>query len=153
MRTGGSKWKRIVIAGAILSLSALAFGMSQFFKPHRDVESAEVDFILTAEALSAEFLADESAANTKYLSADGRSSVVEVEGIISQVSKDYQGALQLHLEAAPASVQVQMNAEPSTLPKVGDVIKVKAVVRAGCAYDEDLNMYTPVILTEGYLSK
>src|SRR5690554_7571452 len=119
--------------------------------PHRDVQATKTDYILRASDLVNEYLSDPNAANIKYLDAEGESKIIEVEGTISDLSEDFNGNVVVLLKETqdPAGVSCtfykESNAQAQTL-KVGDLVKIKGVIRAGASYDEDLEMYEHVIL-------
>jgi len=127
-----------------------------FYKPHRDVQSAKTDYKLTSSQIVAEYLADNQAANQKYLAADGDSKILEISGEVKRVSENFKGQKVLLLNGGKnmAGVSAIFNAETNdNLDEItiGQAIKVKGVIRSGASYDEDLGMYENVILEKSNL--
>ncbi|MCF6308409.1 MAG: YceI family protein [Flavobacteriaceae bacterium] len=69
----------IVIGGGIF--------LYMFFQPHRDVQATKTDFQLEAKQIVDEYLKDAYAANDKYLQEEGDSKIIEVSGVISEISE------------------------------------------------------------------
>lgn len=66
-------------------------------KPHRDIAAEAANFTLTADALFAEYEANEEASNAKYLD-----KVIEVSGKIESIDKTEEGKTSVILTAADA---------------------------------------------------
>jgi len=140
----------LLVIGAILVIGG-SIGFYLFNMPHRDVQATEIDASLSAESLVNEYLNDYNAANLKYLDEEGESNVLQVNGTIAQVSEDYQGDLVLTLQSGEMKAGVNCTLlsnekNAGSAYKVGDKVTIKGVIRAGARYDEDLEMYTSVIL-------
>lgn len=73
---------RILIAAAVVILMGGAYGYYQWNRPPQDMASAKVDMTLDAKAIYDEFVADENAANAKYLD-----KVILVQGTVASVDK------------------------------------------------------------------
>lgn len=147
--------KKLFKIAAITALAGLIIGggamLYMFNMPHRDIQSAKVDYSLTSTQIVSEYLSDKDAANEKYLAADGDSKVLEVTGIVSKISEDFnnQKVVLLKGNDDKAGVNAVFTAETNTKVlklKVGETITVKGVIRSGASYDDDLELYENVIL-------
>ena len=147
--------KRIIKAGIILVavgvVIAGAVGLYLFNMPHRNVQKAAADYSLTSSQIVAEYLTDKESANKKYLSNDGDSKVLEITGVVSKISEDFNDQKVVLLKSADdkagvsASFTTETNANAAKL-QVGETVTVKGVIRSGASYDEDLDLYENVIL-------
>jgi hypothetical protein len=138
----------IVIAGAV--------GLYLFNMPHRDVQNAKADFSLNSSEIVAEYLADATAANSKYLAADGDSKVLEITGTVNKISDDFDGKKVVLLKSNGEKAGVSATFTPETSAKaatleVGQKVTLKGVIRSGAAYDSDLELYENVILEKSDL--
>ena len=75
-------------------LAAVAFGYFQYNKPHKDINKAGSDLKIEAAALFAEYSQDETTADSLYLD-----KIVEVSGIVKEVSPDDEGNISVTLES------------------------------------------------------
>lgn len=150
-----TKKKRILRIIAILMVIGFVIGSSivlyLFNMPHRDVQSAKADYFLTTEQIVSDFLSDMNEANKKYLSSDGESKILEITGIINDISKDFNGQTVLLLKenidkAGVSATLISNTSIPATSLKIGDSVILKGVIRSGASFDEDLEMYENVIL-------
>jgi len=147
--------KKLFKIAAITALAGLIIGggamLYMFNMPHRDIQSAKVDYSLTSTQIVSEYLSDKDAANEKYLAADGDSKILEVTCIISKISEDFnnQKVILLKGNEDKAGVRAVFTAETNQNAsnlKVGETITVKGVIRSGASYDDDLELYENVIL-------
>ncbi len=143
----------LVIAGVLVGGG---IGLYMFNMPHRDVQAAEVDYALTATEIVEEYLADRDAANQKYLSANGESKVLEITGVIGNISENFNGQKVVLFIGQPdkAGVSVTFTHETnSSLDdiQVGETITIKGVIRSGASFDEDLEMYEHVVIDKSDL--
>lgn len=127
------------------------FALYMFNMPHRDVQSTESDFEITAANLVREYLEDPFSANTKYLDAEGESKILEVSGEVFEVSEDFNNQTVVLLKTSDAKAGVSCTFLTTAGPikdklQKGQQIKVKGVIRSGAGYDSDLDMYEHVIL-------
>lgn len=147
--------KKLFRIAAITALAGLIIGggamLYMFNMPHRDIQSAKVDYSLTSTQIVSEYLSDKDAANEKYLAADGDSKILEVTGIISKISEDFNNQKVVLLKGnedkagVSAVFTAETNQNASNL-KVGETITIKGVIRSGASYDDDLELYENVIL-------
>jgi len=150
-----TKRKKIFkIALFILGVGILvggSVGYYMFNKPPRDVQNTKTDYSYNASEIVAEYLTDAQKANNKYLDEAGNSKVLEITGIVSKISKDFnnQKVILLKEISAHAGVSCTFGSETNLHTdniKIGDHITVKGVIRSGASFDADLDMYENVIL-------
>jgi hypothetical protein len=135
--------------GAIILATGIVLYL--FNKPHRNVQAASVDYILTSSALVDEYLASAEKANDKYLSDEGNSKILAIKGKVQSVSSDLNGQVVLLLkeDGDKAGVSCTFTAETNAFAarvQPGQVVTVKGVIRSGAGYDEDLELYEDVIV-------
>jgi vacuolar-type H+-ATPase subunit E/Vma4 len=138
----------IVLAGIV---TAGAVGFYMFNMPHRDVQSAKSDFVLTVSDVVAEYLENPEAANLKYLASNGESKILKVSGKVKKISENYSGSKVVLLQedddkAGVSATFTAESAEKVGKLKVGQFATIKGVIRSGASFDPDLNMYENVIL-------
>jgi hypothetical protein len=143
----------IIITGSIIGGGITIY---MFNMPHRDVQSAKTDYSMTNSEIVSEYLVDMKLADSKYLSSDGNSKILEITGTISNISEDYnsQKVVLLKEEGDMAGVSAtftgETNHKVSNL-KIGETVTVKGVIRSGASYDDDLGFYENVILEKSDL--
>ncbi|MEX2565237.1 MAG: hypothetical protein WD431_04795 [Cyclobacteriaceae bacterium] len=146
------KWlKPVLIAISAAVLIGLAIVAYLLNMPHRDVQSTQTDYAISATLLVDEFLADGETAYEKYLDEAGESKILEVEGEVYEINKDFNEQTVVLLKSQDEAAGVSCTFLPSDrdfeqLLKIGTKIKVKGVIRSGATYDVDLEMYEHVIL-------
>ncbi len=141
----------LAIIGIAGVLTGGGIGLYMFYKPHRDVQESKADYILSSSQIVAEYLADNQAANQKYLAANGESKILEVSGEVKEISENFAGQKVVLLsggkDKAGVSAIFTTDANDNLNGiSIGQAIKVKGVIRSGASYDEDLEMYENVIL-------
>jgi len=139
----------IVIGVGILIGGSVAYYM--FNKPARDVQNTKTDYSYNASEIVNEYLTDTKKANDKYLDEAGNSKVLEISGIVANISEDFnnQKVILLKAETDKAGVSCTFTAETNSSTqnvKIGDQITIKGVIRSGASFDEDLEMYENVII-------
>lgn len=132
----------IIAAGVIIYL---------FNMPHRDVQAASADYSINAEEIVNEYLTDALVANEKYLDAEGESKILAVNGMVYEITEDYNGDKVILLKSDNMQAGVSCTFTPETNAQaanliVGDQVIIKGVIRSGASYDEDLEMYEHVIM-------
>lgn len=142
------KWGLIVLATVIVVGGGIFLYM--FFQPHRDVQATQSDYQLNAKQIVDEYLADYNAANDKYLQEEGDSKIIEITGIVAEISIDFkkQKVVLLKRLGENAGVSCTFTSETNQNAeklKVGDKVTVKGVIRSGAGYDEDMELYEDVI--------
>lgn len=139
----------------IIAVSGLVIGGGSalyiFKMPHRDVQSTESDYSLMSTQIVNEYLSNAQTANEKYLSDDGESKILEIKGVVSKISENYDGQKVILLQNENDKAGVSCSFTPETNSKaanlkIGDVAIIKGVIRSGASYDEDLELYENVIL-------
>lgn len=139
----------IVLTAGLLSAGGVAIYI--FNKPHRDVQTATVDFQLNGSALVQEYLSAPDVANTKYLDEAGNSKILSVSGKVHSISMDMnnQQVVLLKEEGDKAGVSCTFTATTNSRAaklQIGQLVTIKGVIRSGAGYDEDLELYEDVIL-------
>jgi hypothetical protein len=156
------KKRKVFRIVAIIGIAGLlvggGIGLYMFNKPHRDVQSAQADYVLSSSQIVTEYLADYQAANQKYLAADGNSKILEISGEVNEISENFNGQKVVLLNGAmdQSGVSVVFTEETNDNlngVSVGQAITVKGVIRSGASYDEDLEMYEHVILEKSDIVK
>ena len=142
------KWGLIVLA-AVIVVGGGAF-LYMFFQPHRDVQATQSDYQLNSNQIVDEYLADYNVANDKYLQEEGDSKVIEITGIVAEISIDFnkQKVVLLKNLGENAGVSCTFTSETNQNAenlKVGDKVTIKGVIRSGAGYDEDMELYEDVI--------
>jgi len=146
--------KIIKIALILIGVSAIIGGgvvYYMFNMPHRDVQATKTDYSLKASAIVNEYFADANKANEKYLDSEGESKVLEVQGVVYDITDDFNNnkVVRLKSDEEKAGVSCTFTAEGNASVanlKKGDVLTVKGVIRSGAAFDSDLDMYEDVIM-------
>ncbi len=146
--------KLIKIAVIILITGIMAVGGIGFYlfnMPHRDVQSSSTDYSLTGSEIVEEYLEDRVAANRKYLSADGNSKILEITGIVQQITENMNGQKVVLLKSPEdkAGVSATLTEEASHKAgklETGSLVTIKGVIRSGAGYDEDLELFENVIV-------
>jgi hypothetical protein len=145
--------KKILKWGVLIVTSGLLIGsiviLYLFNQPHRDVQAIKADYKMEAKQLVDEYLVDAQASNDKYLDEEGESKIIEVSGIISEISTDMnsQKVILLKNEGDKAGVSCTLLSTINTeILKVGNRVTAKGVIRSGAGYDGDLELYENVII-------
>ena len=133
----------LLIAGGVI--------FYMFNMPHRDVQSLNSDYQLSATAIVAEYLENPDGANEKYLDAEGESKILEITGKIASITTDFKDQKVILLKGDYAKAGVTCTFTEITNNSIlhlkeGEEISVKGVIRSGATFDEDLEMYENVIL-------
>jgi hypothetical protein len=156
------KKRKVFRIVAIIGIAGLlvggGIGLYMFNKPHRDVQSAQADYVLSSSQIVTEYLADYQAANQKYLAADGNSKILEISGEVNEISENFNGQKVVLLNgvndrAGVSAIFTEETNDNLNGIKVGRTITVKGVIRSGASYDEDLEMYEHVILEKSDIVK
>jgi hypothetical protein len=149
------KRKKIIKIAVILVITGIVIGtgvgLYLFNMPKRDIQNAKTDFTITSSVLVAEYLTDQKAANQKYLAADGESKILEVSGVVSKISENFNGQKVILLKgqsdkAGVSATFTDQTAEQVSTVQLGQNIRIKGVIRSGATYDQDLGLYENVIL-------
>ena len=143
--------KIILIIIGVLILIGGGVGFYMFNKPARDVQNTKTDFSYNASEIVNEYLIDAQTANEKYLDEAGNSKVLEISGVVAEITEDFNQQKVILLKAASdrAGVSCTFTSETNhnTLKiNVGEEITIKGVIRSGASFNEDLDMYENVII-------
>ncbi len=117
----------IVVIGFMIAISLAVY---MFNKPKRNIAKTKVEYTLTATQLITEFIQDEQAANSKYLSA-AYGKVIQVSGIIGEINITGDTIINLSLKEPKmksGSINCSMqNTELNKIKllKIGDKVTVK----------------------------
>ncbi|MFZ1582684.1 MAG: hypothetical protein WAT26_16170 [Saprospiraceae bacterium] len=144
----------IVSAIAIVIGGAVAFYM--YNMPHRDIQHTATDYSLQASDIVAEYLANNTVANEKYLDAEGESKVLEISGTVAKIEQDFENNKVILLKSESDLAGVSCTFLPDQNSKIdvlnlGQKITIKGVIRSGADFDEDLDMYENVIVDQSTL--
>ena len=149
-----TKNKILKIVLIIIGLGILiggGVGLYMFNKPARNIQNTKTDFSYNANEIVSEYLTDAQKANDKYLDEAGNSKVLEISGVVAEISEDFNGQKVILLKADSDKAGVSCTFTPETNSntlkiKIGDEITIKGVNRSGASFDEDLEMYENVII-------
>jgi len=143
--------KRIGLVSLILMAIGGGIIYYLFHMPHRNVQEAKVDYSLKASDIVQEYLSNQQEANQKYLDSEGDSKILQVTGLVSDISEDFNSNIVVLLRSPRDSAGVSCTFSPETNKHInsgqlGKVITVKGVIRSGASFDPDLSMYENVIM-------
>lgn len=158
------KPKKKIIRIVILFVAAAVLvgggvGLYMFNKPARDVQNTKTDYSYNASDIVSEYLSDPKKANDKYLDESGNSKVLEISGLVAEISEDFnkQKVVLLKADSDKAGVSCTFTHETNSQVekiKIGDQVTIKGVIRSGASFDEDLDLYENVIIEKsGLVSK
>lgn len=139
----------LILGVGILIAGGVVYYM--FNKPARDVQNSKTDYSLEASQIVNEYLTDSQKADDKYLEEAGNSKVLEISGVVSDITEDFNNQKVILLQGATdkAGVSCTFTAETNANTadvEIGSRVTIKGVIRSGASYDEDLKMYENVIL-------
>jgi len=145
------KGKLIIVIIGLLGLIGGGVIYYIFNAPHRNVQTTNTDFRYNASEIVNEYLLDAAKANDKYLDEEGESKVLEITGVIDEITEDFnqQKVILLKSKEDKAGVSCTFINEASTSIEslqLGEKISVKGVIRSGAAFDADMNLYENVIM-------
>jgi hypothetical protein len=137
----------------MIILIIIGAGLYIFFKPHRNVQRTDAFAQLKVSDIINEFNQNSSKANAKYLSSDGNSRVLIIEGRVSNISENlaHEKVVVLKEPGAKVGVSCTFNLQTSDHVKdikVRELIKVKGAITAGNSYDDALELYNDAILVQ-----
>lgn len=140
----------VILAGLVIAGSIVTY---MWFKPHRNVQATKAFSELKARDLIQEFSADANAANAKYLSQDGNSKILIIEGRVYKISKNQIGETVIILKEEGAKAGVSCTFTLKTSPEIagikeGDIIHIKGAITAGNSYDADLDVYEHAVMIQ-----
>jgi tRNA(Ile2) C34 agmatinyltransferase TiaS len=138
--------KRIVFTLIlVIILAGIAILFYVYYKPHPTAESQKTALKITASKLYLEFSENEKKANSMYLN-----KWIEVEGRVSEISKDQEGARTIVLmeESDIAGVVCSIDEELMKDVKIAPVnVGDRIIVKGNCVgYDMDVKLNKCLIL-------
>lgn len=143
---------KLAIAGFVI---AIVVALYLFNMPARDVQGAKVDYSVTATKLVNEYLENNQTANAKYLAEDGESKILEIKGVVKEITTNFNNETVVVLNGPQGKANVNCTFLPESNEniKVGKEISIKGVIQSGASYDDDLEMYTDVVIGKVSLVK
>ena len=131
----------------------VGIGAYLFYKPHRNVQATNAFAQLKVQEITKEFSSNAKMANAKYLSSDGNSKVLIVQGFVSNISMNQANEKVIVLKDPWAKVGVSCTFTFLTSShikgvKAGDTIRIKGAITAGNSYDAGLDLYNDAILVQ-----
>jgi len=145
------KRRLVFISLLFVLIGAVATAFYLFFQPHRDIKNAEAEYVLSSEALVAEYLTDKAAADLKYLDEEGESAIVELTGrFLSAHANGPSTVIVLEGVAGKSDVHAHLSTGETVdiAALEGKQLRLKGVLISGPEFDADLELYTPLILRE-----
>ena len=114
------KFKRIIIASVVLALIGTSISVYMYNKPRKNLSKVRAHYSLAVGNLVKEFVANEEAANVKYLG-----KVLEVRGVVIQ--QESEGSTVLVFEGWDISgLRAELESVPNQVAnKVGQQVTVK----------------------------
>ncbi len=149
------KRRKIIKAGILIAVVGIvvmgAVGLYLFNMPHRNVQKANADYNLSSSQIVTEYLTDKESANKKYLAQDGDSKILNISGVVSKISEDYNGQKVVLLKGVDDKAGVSASFTKMTNPnaaklQVGEMVTLKGVIRSGASFDKELGVYENVVL-------
>jgi hypothetical protein len=114
------KW--VILSILFIGGTGAFIGYKMLTKPHRDVASATA-IKVTASAIAGEYESNETQSNAKYLD-----KVLEVNGEVSEVSKNQKGETVIGLKGSDMSgLMCTVEGALTTEVKSGEVIAIKGI--------------------------
>jgi hypothetical protein len=132
-------------------LSAVAVGVYLWNKPHRNVQQSDVYAEIQVNDLLNEFDKNADMANKKYLSSDGNSKILIVDGKVFSIGTNLNEQQVILLKENGAKVGVRctlISAADTDQVKPGNYIRIKGAITAGNSYDAGLDLYEDALLTQ-----
>lgn len=150
---------KIVTSVLVIIAIGIGYGTYIWFTPHRNIQTTNAFTTIDASALVNEFLSDKEQANSLYLDSDeGESKVLIVTGSVASIFKDQLGEQDILLKKETDTMGVSCTFTLKTNKQVeniqiGDVARIKGVIRSGAEYDADLDLIEHVIIEKSALVK
>ena len=148
--------RRLLLLVLVAGAAVLAYGLYLWNLPHRDVVALAPDHQGAVQEFITEYLNDPAAANQRYLSDDGKSTVVALRGTIRELrtnAEDLPVAV-LGTPGQPAAIAFTFDPSRSGDARQlspGDIVTLKGVVRAGPEHNEVLGLWTDGVIEKASL--
>lgn len=104
--------KTLFFIALVVVLAGAGFAYLQYNMPHRDTSAEEPAYVLEAEALFAEYSADEAAANAKFVD-----KLLLVKGAIAGISEAEDSTVSIMLQTADPMSGVSIQLLPEEAAK------------------------------------
>ncbi len=148
-----NKYKYYIIVVGCFFLFGIGTALNIWFTPHVDVQSSPTFEKIAVKTFIDQAIEDINTFNQKYLSADGESKIIEIEGLVSNISKNMNNETVILLKDASfkdAGVMCTLiDTNIQALPVENSLITIKGIIRSGAEYDEDLELYIDAVLEKG----
>jgi hypothetical protein len=139
--------KSIFIVVPLLIIVGAIIGYIQYNKKHFEVKIATPAASVTATELFNEFSIDSANAKNKYIGDEKNQRVIEVSGLVSNVTRDQSNNTVILLASGIENSFINCTlASPTISISVGSTITVKGIC-AGYNFDTDLGIPGDVVLT------
>lgn len=131
-------WITLLVVVAMVALSLLGGYLYVRYMPEKSISKQAPDFSMTATELAGEFDADPAASNNKFIDR-----VIEVTGVVSEISTDQNNAIVFILreKETPTGVLCTLNEKftpKAERYKVGDTVVLKGIC-TGMLFEVVLN--------------
>ena len=118
------KYLKYVLLVVVLGV---AFGYYQYNKPHKDINKASSDLKIEAPQLFNEYSNNEATANEKYLD-----KIVEITGVVREVSPDEEGNTSVTLDSGSEMFGVicqldNLTEQKKTEFEIGETVTFKGI--------------------------
>ncbi len=150
-----AKTKKIILFSTIfIVLIAAVAGYKMYNKKHYDVAAAAPAAIVTAAVLHQTFVSDSTIAKNKYIGDQSSYKVIQVSGIINEVTKNQlqQTVVKLKTNTAGAYINCEMEGAINTAIVAGKNIMLKGICD-GYLFEADLGIPGDVNLKRCFIIK
>ncbi len=149
-----------------ISLLALSFGIMitlgvvyyLFNLPHRDIQELNSDYNYNVNEIVYEYLTNPKKANDKYIGSNGKSKIIEINGIVAEISRNFNNQKVILLKSKEDKVGVSCTFVSETEKSVeniqiGQFVTIKGIIRSGVRYDKDLKLFENIIMEKSKILK
>ncbi len=138
MKSKKKIWITLLVVLVVIALSLLAGYLYILHMPEKSMSKQAPDFSMTATRLAEEFETDPSAANTKFIDR-----IIEVTGVISDISTDQNNSIVFILRENEAATGVlctlgEKSTKKAEQYKVGDAVVLRGIC-TGMLFEVVLN--------------
>lgn len=146
----------LLLLALVGGIAGVAYGLYLWNLPHRDVVALEADHRGSVADFVDEYLRDPAAANRRYLSDDGKSSVIALRGTVREIRTNAEDLPVAVLGASGQPAAIAFTFDPSRADEAsglspGDPVTLKGVIRAGPEHNEVLGLWTDGIVEKASL--
>ena len=138
MKSKKKIWITLLVVIAVIGLSLLGGYLYLRYMPEKSMSKQAPDFSMTATKLAEEFETDPTAANSKFIDR-----VIEVTGVISEISTDQNNSIVFILRENETATGVlctvsEKSAKKTERYKVGETVALKGIC-TGMLFEVVLN--------------